>query len=70
MLIDRKLMRYYSIVSGAVFTKIVLMVGGFFLGTWIDRRLGTYPLFMLILLITGMSLGIWWIVRVASTKND
>ena len=32
MLIDRKLMRYYSIVSGAVFTKIALMVGGFFLG--------------------------------------
>ena len=33
------------------------MAGGFFLGTWIDKRLGTYPLFMLVLMVAGMSIG-------------
>jgi len=70
MLVDPKLMRFYGLMSGAVFTKIALMVGGFFLGTWIDKRLGTYPLFMLVLMLLGMSLGLWWIVRVATKNRD
>jgi F0F1-type ATP synthase assembly protein I len=66
MLIDPKYMRYYAALSGAVLTKVALVVGGFFLGSWLDRRYGTYPLFMFSLVVIAAGLGIWYVIYVAT----
>ena len=64
-------MRYYGRISGAVsFLKITLI----FLGAMgrqraHDGHFHTYPWLMVLGLILGAAIGIWWLVRIAD-QND
>ena len=42
------------------FLMAVLCVGGFFLGRWIDEKIGTFPVFAIILFMLGFVL---WFYR-------
>ncbi len=66
---DAALYRYYARLSGAVFVKLALAVGGFFLGRYLDRRWGTEPYLLMACFTLGVSLGLWWVIRVASADK-
>ena len=55
-------------MSGSEFAGIgvqfaVTIVVFAFLGVWLDRRLGTSPLFVLVLVFGGAGLGFWSMIR-------
>ncbi|MBI4405409.1 MAG: AtpZ/AtpI family protein [Deltaproteobacteria bacterium] len=65
MLVDPKWVRIGSMMTGAVMVKGLLIFAGFWLGTWLDQKLGTRPLFLTLGLVAGIAVGLWWIVYVA-----
>lgn len=65
MILDPKWVRFASVMSAAVLVKGLLIFGGLWLGIYIDRKLGTSPIFMMLLVVAGTSLGLWWIFFVA-----
>ena len=65
MLVDPKKIRMVALVTNAILVKVSLIAGGYFLGDWIDKLVGTSPLFMMIFILVGMGLGIWWIVIIS-----
>lgn len=69
MLLEPKWMRYSAALSSAVLTKALLIYLGFRLGSWLDAKAKTYPLFMVSGLVLGMGLGIWWILFVAEKRK-
>ena len=64
MLIDPKTIRTMAILANAVIAKALLIIGGFFAGQWLDQRFGTSPLFMMLLVMAGLGLGIYWLTVV------
>lgn len=57
-------------MSGSEFAGIgiqfaVTIVAFAFAGIWLDRRLGTSPIFVLVLVLGGAGLGFWSMVRKA-----
>lgn len=66
MMFDAKLYRYYAKISGAVFVKIALATGGFFLGRRLDQLYGTDPFLMFLGFVLGVSIGFWWVIRTAN----
>lgn len=66
--LDPKRMRTLAIMVNAVSAKVVLIVGGFYLGRWLDRSYGTAPYGVTIGLCLGLALGLWVVIR-AATKN-
>lgn len=67
---DKGLYRFYARMSSAVLVKIILAMGGFFLGRYLDRLWGTEPYLLLLGFVTGVSLGLWWVVRTASAFEN
>jgi len=63
-MMDKKFVRKASIISSAVMTKALLTIAGFVGGGVIDKALGTDPLFRFGLMIVGISIGLWWLLRV------
>ena len=49
-------MAYASSIGIAM---VLAIFGGLFLGTWLDRKLGTGPYLTLLLLLTGIAAGFW-----------
>lgn len=64
MLIDPKFMRFASQLSSVVMTKALLLYGAYKLGTYLDGRFHTYPLFFFLLITTAAGLGLWWIIKI------
>lgn len=64
MLIDPKFMRFASQLSSVVMTKALLIYGAYRLGTYLDGKFGTYPLFFFLLITTAAGLGLWWIIKI------
>jgi len=60
MLIDRKLLRFYAVLSSAVFVKAAIIAGGIFGGIALDKKFDTSPIFLVIGLFLGMGLGVYW----------
>ena len=65
MILDPKWIRFASMMSAAILVKVTLIVGGLWLGVVIDRKLETSPLFTMVCLVAGTSLGLWWVIFVA-----
>ena len=63
MLIDPKFMRFYALISGAVFTKLLLIFAGYWLGNKADEHFGTPPFLMFLGIVVGAGLGIWQLMR-------
>ncbi len=63
---DRAAYRYYARMSSAVLLKVLLAAGGYFLGTYLDALWGTSPFIMFLCFLTGVSIGLWWVIRNAS----
>lgn len=69
MLLDPRLMRFYAQLSGAVFTKLLLILIGAWLGSRLDRAWGCSPLGMMIGLVVGAGLGLWFVIHVANQRT-
>jgi F0F1-type ATP synthase assembly protein I len=63
-------MRTYARVSGAVMVKVCLLAAAFLIGSRLDARFHTYPWLLMLCLVVAASVGIWWIVRVASQVSS
>jgi F0F1-type ATP synthase assembly protein I len=61
--------RFYARMSSAVLVKIALSCAGFFLGRALDRKWGTEPYLLLLGFTTGVSLGMWWVIRTANESE-
>ena len=53
--LDVKWVRYSAALTGAVFTKAALIFLGYLGGSWVDRKMGTSPLFMFVFIVAGFS---------------
>ena len=69
MNMDPKLVRYYGRISGAVMLKVFLVFLGYSAGNTLDIHFHTYPWLMMLGIILGAGLGIWWIVRIADKSE-
>lgn len=65
-MLDRGAYRYYARMSSAVFLKVLLAAGGYFLGSYLDAQWGTGPFLMFLCFVAGVSIGLWWVIRNAS----
>jgi ATP synthase protein I len=56
---------------GKVATGLVLpILVGFFLGNYLDGKLGTSPLFVLVLILLGIFSGFAWLYKSAKNNDD
>lgn len=69
MNLDPKLTRFYARVSGAVMFKVALILGGFFGGNALDKHFKTEPWLMMLGLVTGAGLGIWYLLRIVEKSS-
>ena len=63
---DSGFLKRMAAVSGMVLEMAALAIAGGIAGSWLDTRLGTSPLFLLLLLFGGMGAGM---TRMLSTVN-
>lgn len=63
-MLDAKLMRLAAAMSSAVLLKGILIFGGYWLGSRLDVLAGTAPLFMLIGILLGVCVGMWYLITV------
>lgn len=57
-----------AIYTGAAITKIALFIGAFYAGNYLDSKLGTKPLFLLVGILVAMGLGTWYVVVLTKRK--
>lgn len=63
-MLDQKLLRFSAAMSSAALMMGVLGFFGYWLGTKLDSSFATKPLFVLLFIIVGLALGIWYAVLV------
>jgi ATP synthase protein I len=49
---------------------ILPILGGFFLGNYLDEKFGTSPLFVLALILLGIISGFAWLYKTAKNNDD
>ncbi len=54
---DRKFIRMIGVLSTVGITMVVATVIGFYIGYWLDTKLGTKPWLMLVFLLLGIAAG-------------
>lgn len=64
MRIDPRYMRFAATLSSAVMLKVLLIAGGYWLGTRVDARLATAPLGLAVGVLAGGGLGLFYLVLV------
>lgn len=55
-------MRMAAMIANAMLTKAIILIGAFFLGRYLDQKLGTDPWLMFLCVSLGLGVGIWWII--------
>ncbi|MGB9608139.1 MAG: AtpZ/AtpI family protein [bacterium] len=50
-------------------TMVILTIGGYFLGFWLDKKLNTSPYFSLIGLFLGISAGFYQLYKIAKKSG-
>ena len=68
-MLDKKLLRFSAAMSSAAIMTGVLCFFGYWLGQKLDASLSTAPLFLIVFLIAGFTLGIWYTVLVFKRTN-
>jgi hypothetical protein len=63
-MLDPKWLRFYGIMSGVAVMKAILILGGYYVGAWADKQLGTSPYLAVLFLCVGAGLGICWVLIV------
>ena len=63
-----------KVISGSEFTGLglqfaVVIVLFALAGIWLDRRLGTSPVFVIVLVLGGSGLGFWSMVRQVNARS-
>ena len=56
--------------ASRVITTTVVMVGPGLVGLWVDRRLGTIMLFGALGFAAGLTMAIWYLVRITTPAKD
>jgi len=54
-----KFLRYFNLAFSFGVTMILAMLLGYYAGDWLDRRLGTSPLFLVLGIIFGVAAGFY-----------
>lgn len=68
-----KFLRYFNLAFSFGITMILAMLLGFYAGEWLDRRLGTSPLFILLGIFLGMAAGfynLWSVLSKLMQENQ
>nr|WP_295973224.1 AtpZ/AtpI family protein [uncultured Bacillus sp.] len=60
---DRHSFRAYALMSAIVSQLVGSILAGIFLGRWIDSHTGTEPLFLIVGLLLGLSIGVYAMLR-------
>ena len=60
----------WGFALGAGSELVVSVLLGFFAGRWLDGRFGTAPWLMLVGALTGISLGLYQLIRMAQKRLD
>jgi F0F1-type ATP synthase assembly protein I len=67
-------MRRFAVTLGLVFQIGGLIacsvLGSFFLGMWLDRRLGSAPCLMVVLVMVGFALAVFGAYRLATRLSE
>lgn len=67
--IDTKKLRLAVIMGNAVMTKAVMIALGWYVGNKLDKKLGTEPYLMILLVVLAMIFGVWYILYIAQKNN-
>jgi F0F1-type ATP synthase assembly protein I len=67
--IDGRKLRVAIMMGNAVMTKAVMISLGWYLGSKLDKRLGTEPYFMVSFVVLAMIFGVWYILYIAKKNN-
>lgn len=65
----RNTYRFYARMSSAVFVKVLLAGGGFWLGSKLDTKYHTSPYLMMLGFVVGAGVGLWWVIRTANRQD-
>lgn len=60
---DRNPMKAYALMTGILFQLVGSILIGIFGGKWIDGKVGTSPLFLIIGLLLGLGTGVYAMIR-------
>ncbi|MDM5157434.1 AtpZ/AtpI family protein [Bacillus sp. DX1.1] len=60
---DRNPVKAYALMTGILSQLVGSILIGIFGGKWIDSKVGTFPLFLIIGLLLGLGTGIYAMVR-------
>lgn len=66
---DPKKMKVMIIMGNAALTKVALMLGLGWAGHKLDQKLGTQPWLMFLGVLSGLALGLWYIIVLANRYN-
>ncbi|UWG97189.1 AtpZ/AtpI family protein [Dehalobacter sp. DCM] len=74
---DKNLGKWVKLISvGSSFTVTLagLAIGGYFLGRFLDLKLGIFPVFTILLMLAGVILGViylvWSIMKLEKSKDE
>lgn len=62
---EAKKLRVAIMMGNAVMTKALMISAGWYFGSKLDKKYGTGPYGMIFLVVLGMGLGVWYILRTA-----
>ncbi|MFS0821342.1 AtpZ/AtpI family protein [Bacillus sp. 1P02SD] len=63
---DKHPLKAYALMSGILSQLVGSILIGIFLGRWIDQRLATEPLFLILGLLLGLATGVYATLRLVN----
>jgi F0F1-type ATP synthase assembly protein I len=67
--IDTRKLRVAIMMGNAVMTKAIMIALAWYLGSKLDKKLGTEPYLMILLVVLAMVFGVWYILYIAKKNN-
>ena len=63
--LDTRKIRAAALMTNAAVTKVILVLGGYWLGHKLDEKLHTGPWLMILGIVIGVSSGLWYVLFTA-----